>query len=49
MGVVARHRDCEGHDAMVEAVRDQWLIALAVVVLVGFGAWLWTTRSRKKS
>jgi hypothetical protein len=32
---------------MVQAVRDQWVIVLAVVVLLGLAVWLWTTRSRR--
>jgi hypothetical protein len=32
---------------MVEAIRDQWLIAVGVVVVVGLVVWLWSTRSRK--
>jgi hypothetical protein len=31
---------------MVEAIRDQWMIVVAIVVLVGLGVWLWTTRSK---
>jgi hypothetical protein len=31
---------------MVEAIRDQWMIVVAIVVLVGLGVWLWTTWSK---
>jgi hypothetical protein len=31
---------------MVEAIRDQWMIVVAIVVLVGLAVWLWTTRSK---
>jgi hypothetical protein len=34
---------------MVQAIRDQWLVIVAVVVLVGLAVWLWTTRSRRSS
>jgi hypothetical protein len=27
---------------MVEAVRDQWVVVVAVVVLAGIVAWLWS-------
>jgi hypothetical protein len=30
---------------MVEAIRDQWAIVLAVVVFVGLVAWLWKGRT----
>lgn len=36
----------EGEDAMVQAIRDQWLIVVAVVALVGLAVWLWRTRSK---
>ncbi len=29
---------------MVEAIRDQWLIALAIVVLAGLVVWLFVRR-----
>jgi hypothetical protein len=32
---------------MVEAIRDQWIIVLAVIVLVGVCVWLWKTRSKR--
>jgi hypothetical protein len=31
---------------MIEAIRDQWLIVSAVIVVVGMTVWLWTTRRR---
>jgi cbb3-type cytochrome oxidase subunit 3 len=31
---------------MVQAIRDQWVIVLAVLVLVGIAYWLWTTRRK---
>jgi hypothetical protein len=31
---------------MVEAIRDQWVIALAVIVLLGLAVWFWATRSK---
>jgi hypothetical protein len=34
---------------MVQAIRDQWVIVVAVVVLVGLVVWLWTVRSRGSS
>jgi hypothetical protein len=34
---------------MVQAIRDQWVIVVAVVVLVGLVVWLWTTRSKASS
>jgi len=32
---------------MVEAIRDQWVIVAAVVVLVGLVVWLSMTRARR--
>lgn len=29
---------------MVQAIRDQWVIVVAVVVIVGLAVWLWRTR-----
>jgi hypothetical protein len=34
---------------MVEAIRDQWLIGVAVVVLGGLIAWLWATRAKRSA
>jgi hypothetical protein len=31
---------------MVQAIRDQWLIVVAVVALVALVVWLWTARSK---
>lgn len=31
---------------MIQAVRDQWVIVVAVIVLVGLCVWLWRTRSK---
>jgi hypothetical protein len=30
---------------MVQAIRDQWMIVAAVIVVVGLIVWLWRTRS----
>jgi len=38
------HRGGQGALKMVEAVRDHWLITLAVVLVVGITAWLLATR-----
>jgi hypothetical protein len=35
--------------SMVEAIRDQWVIVVAVVVLVALAVWLWATRSKGSS
>jgi hypothetical protein len=32
---------------MVEAIRDQWAIVLAVIVLVSLMAWLWVGRAKR--
>ena len=32
---------------MAQAIRDQWVIGLAVVVLIGLAFWLWTTRGKR--
>jgi hypothetical protein len=32
---------------MVQAIRDQWVIVLAVVVLVGLVIWLWRGARRR--
>jgi hypothetical protein len=29
---------------MVQAIRDQWVIVVAVVALIGLAVWLWMTR-----
>jgi hypothetical protein len=34
---------------MVQAIRDQWVIVVAVVILVGLVVWLWTRRSKPSS
>jgi cbb3-type cytochrome oxidase subunit 3 len=34
---------------MVQAIRDQWFIVVAVVVLVGLIVWLWATRAKRSS
>jgi len=34
---------------MIEAFRDQWVIIVGVIVLVGLIVWLWTTRSKSSS
>jgi hypothetical protein len=34
---------------MVEAIRDQWIVVVAVVILAGLVVWLWTTRSKGSS
>jgi hypothetical protein len=31
---------------MVQAIRDQWVIVVAVVTLIGLGIWLWRTWSK---
>jgi hypothetical protein len=31
---------------MVQAIADLWVVAAAVVVLVGLVVWLWATRPR---
>jgi cbb3-type cytochrome oxidase subunit 3 len=31
---------------MVQAIRDQWAIIVAVIVLVSLVAWLWRGRAR---
>jgi hypothetical protein len=33
--------------SMVEAIRDQWVIGLAMVVLIGLVIWLWGTRRKR--
>jgi hypothetical protein len=40
-GAATRRRD------MAQAIRDQWLIAVAVVVVIGLAVWLWTTRAKR--
>ena len=32
--------------AMVQAIRDQWAVVVAVIALVGLVVWLWRTRSK---
>jgi hypothetical protein len=32
---------------VVQAIRDQWLIVLAVVVVIGLVTWLWRAQGRK--
>jgi len=34
---------------MVQAIRDQWVIVVAVVVLVGLIVWLWATRPKRSA
>jgi FtsZ-interacting cell division protein ZipA len=34
---------------MIEAIRDQWLIVIAVVVAVALILGLWATRSKRSS
>jgi FtsZ-interacting cell division protein ZipA len=34
---------------MVQAIRDQWIIVVAVIVVVGLLVWLWTSRSKASS
>lgn len=31
---------------MVQAIRDQWVIVVAVIVLVGLVVWLWRSQSK---
>jgi cbb3-type cytochrome oxidase subunit 3 len=31
---------------MVQAIRDQWAVIVAVIALVGLVVWLWRTRSK---
>lgn len=31
---------------MVQAIRDQWMIVVAVIVVAGLLVWLWRTRSK---
>jgi hypothetical protein len=33
---------------MAEAIRDQWVLVVAVLVLAALLGWLWATRSRRK-
>jgi hypothetical protein len=33
---------------MVQAIRDQWIIVVAVIVLVALVGWLLTTRSKTR-
>lgn len=34
---------------MIQAIRDQWVIVVAIVVAVGLVVWLWATRSKASS
>ena len=34
---------------MVEAIRDQWIIVVVVVGLIGLIAWLWATRPKRST
>ena len=39
--MVARGLTLMEADAMVEAIRDQWVVVVAVIVFVALVAWLW--------
>ena len=45
-GICETSRQVDGEDTVVEAIRDWWVIVVAVVALVVLVAWLFAARKR---
>ena len=45
-GIREAPRQADREDTVVEAIRDQWVIVVAVVALAVFVAWLFAARKR---